>query len=218
MNISAFRWIAQRGILLSAAMALCAGCLVQSLQPCCTSGTETNLSIEGRWQLVRDMGSVIAGDTNSVPRYWVLQGTMNNGTSGPPYQVAAVEANGPTSQLHAVFFVVSGRLYGDVAASATRAENHYWRANNLPLHTLGRVELSNDVLRFQLLNRDWFQPIATNKPGLPPWINVGRKVIVTAPTAAWRTFLETYGSDTNLFSTHQVFEFRYTPQAWVPAP
>jgi hypothetical protein len=109
-------------------------------------------------------------------------------------------------RLHTVYFRVGGQVFCDSIATYPEEKqiNSYcgWQAR--ALHTVSKIELTNDVLTIRPLDLDWTNQ---HKSELPHLMRAEDKdwPLFTASTAQWQTFLKKYGSDTNAFPDKHEF-------------
>ena len=192
--------------LLAMATVLAGGCLMESLRPFYDPRQAIVCpQVEGRWALTRDSGREVPAI--AVAPLWTFVGSTN-----PPgrYSVFAVEPDSAvTSKLALVFFTVGERTYCDVTVDPKRGENRYGNALTERVHTLGRVDFTNDLLRFTMLNRRWMQTARTNGTlELAAMVMGNKALLITDDDFNWQQFLEKHGNKQDVFATDRMFEFR----------
>lgn len=187
------------------ASVLAGGCLVQSLRPFYSSSQIIKCpQAEGDWTLTRDFGRSV---TNAVVEPWKIAGSTNQPGKYTINTVAPGSA--VTSSLEVVFFSAGGQTYCDVTAESNRGENKYWNATTERVHMLGRVEFTNDVMKVEMLKRDWITSARTNGTITLDAVSRGHKaLLVTAQDFDWQKFLEKYADVPGVFTTNAMFEFK----------
>jgi len=193
------------------AAAVCGGCVVQSLSPFFTESLRIEVSgVEGKWLLTKNVGS----DVKEPVKPWVIERAKN---SPPPwYSVTSYDVDNVEGILAAIFYKVGDDLYCDISSHRGGLENRYWRFNLIQTHVLGKVVLKDDVLRFEMLSRDWIEEALQRKEIDLPVVRRGRGgVILNATSKDWVAFLEKHAKTDGVFDTHRVTELKRIPE---PAP
>lgn len=190
---------------------LLSGCLVQSLQPFYTDESKVKVpELKGEWKLVTDWGRDVSG-TEIKP--WVLGED----------QVTTYNESNETAQIQMVYFKMGETLYCDSGAGdpgKTAKINEYWVWHFVSAHTLWKVELKEDVVRFLPMDLDWMKDAMQNGRILvPPHFDRDDKQewpVFSATPGEWQDFLKSHGADPGVFSTNNVYVLKKLKPAAAP--
>jgi len=196
-------------------MCLGSGCLVQSLQPFSTGSNRLTLpGLEGDWKLLRDFGRKLEPSDPTPP--WEIS-RQGDKPEHRWYKVQCAQTSqagkGPAKTrkgaLKVTLFNVGDRTYCDVSTGLPSGQTRYQNACLERVHTLGLVEMTNDVLDVRLADRAWFTRGATNGVFKMSHIHRFRKsMLITEQAPNWKEFLEEHGNDPSLFSTNRYFRLQ----------
>ena len=175
-----------------------AGCIVQSFCPFYTDKSKITLpQLNGEWDAVITWGDKV---TNNIPP-WRISAT----------RIIAYGDDSQPAAIDVTLFKLGDQLFCDSIAGGLDDDKKlpwYLAWHVRPLHTVTKVETNGSSLTFIPLNLDWLKNcLATGKVSLPHLTRDEEKdwPLFTATPADWESFLTTYGSDTNAFSTNNIY-------------
>ena len=191
---------------------LLAGC-AQSYHPFYTEPSKESVAeLVGEWQPLKALDD-FEGVTVTP---WVCRET-GTGT----YEVVTYGTNAVPSALEVVSFRVARQLYCDVAAGDADQQpalNTYWVTSVCQIHTLWKVQFTNDLVTLTALNSEWLKRAGNDKQVALPFVSKnGDERLYTATSQEWEQFLTRYGTNTEVFGGDPAYILKRRPAA-PPAP
>ncbi|MFC2140468.1 hypothetical protein ACFLQ1_01960 [Candidatus Auribacterota bacterium] len=177
------------------------GCIVWSVNPFYTDDAVIEMpALNGKWQPIK-----IALE-NKSDKAWHFESDT----------ILTFDKEGEPGSLKAVYFKIGDDIYLDTMPDDPdeTGVGMWWIAHVFPVHTLCKVELSEDKLILRPLSYKWFNDAIEKKIiSLPFSEQEGDDdMIIYYPSAKeWMAFLKTHGKEEGLFSQEDVFEFVKTP-------
>jgi hypothetical protein len=173
------------------AMLLLAGCVIQSLNGFYTDESRCPMpGVVGKWQLVAQGGSEVK---DKIKEWELAEGG-----------ITAYDEKGVKSKLETVYFKVADSVFVDCTAGAAEenSANIYWILNVMPVHTLCKVVLDKETLKFIPLDfKQMKKTYDEGKSGLKAVKaqSEADRIIFTSTSEEWIEFLKKNGSSKELF-------------------
>ncbi len=184
------------------ALLLLAGCVIQSLNCFYTNEARHPMpGVAGKWSLKAQGGSEVKGKV----RDWEFSEDC----------VLAYDDKGVRSKLETVYFKAGENIFVDCTAGSADegTVNAYWLVNVMPVHTLCKVALDGDTLKFIPLDvKGTVKLYKEGQSGLKAVEAQGEadKVIFTSTAEEWIVFLRKNGSSAELFPEKSAYVFKKT--------
>jgi hypothetical protein len=171
------------------------GCLVQSFYPFCREESKVQVpELTGEWQLLTDWGK----DVTAKNLLWTFESE----------KIIMRDEETNTAKIAIAYFKAGGQLFcNSIAGDAGDKVNSTWLWHVRPVHSVSKVELKDDVVKFRPLDLEWL----TN--------NVSRGGVKLAAvdnpkdswplfickTVEWEKFLTKCAADTNAFPDTHIY-------------
>jgi len=172
-----------------------AGCIVQSFFPFCREESKVPVpELIGDWQLLTSFGADVAGKGI----VWSFESE----------KIVARDEKTNAATIGVAYFKAGGQLFCDSwAGDAGDMAAWYWIWHVRPVHTVSKVELNNDVVKFRPLDLEWLtNRVARGKVKLAAVDNPKDSwPLFTCSPAEWEKFLAKYAADTNAFPDTHLF-------------
>lgn len=175
---------------------LVAGC-AQSYQPFYTEKSKSPVpELVGEWTALKALDDDL---TNTTVKPWVCRET-----AAATYDVLTHGSNNVPALVRVVTFKVAGQLYCDVTAGDVDKigpVNPYWVTSVTAVHTVWKLQLTNDLVTLTALDAEWLKRTVDSKDAVLPFIP-GEKDdlrLYTATPQQWEQFLARFGAGTNAF-------------------
>jgi hypothetical protein len=191
-----------RSLLAIFAAAVFGGC-AQSYHPFYMEKSKVKVpELIGEWQK--------ADETNVPP--WVC-----TETKPLEYLVQTSDDKGNVSPVTVVPFKIGTNLFCDVTASdkfeAAEKINAYLKFTVIPVHYVCKLEIRGDTVAVTALQYDWLKSKIESAAIKLPAIHGEEKdrLLFTATSEEWETFLAKYGNDPEAFKTENAMTFKRRP-------
>jgi hypothetical protein len=176
-----------------AGVLLSTGCIVQSFFPFCREESKVPVpELTGDWQLLTSFGD----DVTAKNIVWTFESD----------KLITRDEKTNTADIGVAYFKAGGQMFCDSwAGEAGDKTGWYWLWHVRPVHSVSKVELNNDVVKFRPLDLEWLtNRVARGEVKLASVDNPKDSwPLFICPTADWERFFAKYGADTNAFpDTH----------------
>jgi hypothetical protein len=171
-----------------------AGCIVQSFYPFCREESKVPVpELTGEWQLLTNFGDDVAAKGIT----WTFE-TDKIVTRDEKANVATIDV---------AYFKAGKDLFCDSMAGDAGKASWYWIWHVRPVHTVSKVELKDDVVKFRPLDLTWLtNAVARGESKLASVDNPKDSwPLYVCSTADWEKFLAKYGADTNAFPDMHIY-------------
>lgn len=171
------------------------GCLVQSFYPFCREESKVPVpELTGDWQLVTNFGD----DITAKNLVWTFESD----------KLITRDEKTNVADIGVAYFKTGGQLFCDSwAGDSDGKPGWYWLWHVRPVHTVSKVELKDDVVKFRPLDLEWL----TNKVsrGEVKLASVDNPKdswpLFICKTVEWEKFLAKYAADTNAFPDTHIY-------------
>ena len=191
------------------AMAILAGCIVQSLNKFYTNESKTPLpAICGDWQPVEKNAKEAKDNEKDKLPPWKF--TEDN--------IVTYDEDKVASNIITVYFKVGENIFVDCSPRELDKEknkcvNGYWLSCIRQVHTLCKVELGGEELKLIPINPDKLAEMVENKEcELKSVEQAGsgstNDLLYVSGPAEWLKFLEKFGADKELFKSNNALVFK----------
>ncbi len=183
-----------------AVMVAAAGCIVQSFHPFCREQSKVPVpELAGDWQLLTNFGEDVAGKGI----VWSFESQ----------KIIARDEKTNASNIGVAYFKAGGQLFCDSVAGDTETAGWYWLWHVRPVHTVSKVELKDDVVKFRPLDLTWLtNKVACGEVKLAMVDNPKDSwpLYICSP-AEWEKFLAQFAADTNAFPDAHLYVLKKKP-------
>jgi hypothetical protein len=187
------------GTLLIVFLSLLSGCIVQSIQPFYTKESVVDLPmILGRWRLETVGGK--AAEKQEHP--WVFTEKEIDTYDGDK-----------ASRISATYFRVRDVVFADVTVAPLpddREPNMWWTIHVMPVHSLWKVDLSENRLILTPLNYTWIREILARKGSTlshAPSDDKDLRTLLTGSSEELMAFINKNGAKRATFSAAESYVF-----------
>jgi len=183
-----------RLVLALAAVVTAAGCIVQSFYPFCREESKVPVpELTGDWQLLTNFGDDIA----AKGIVWTFE----------PEKIVTRDEKTNTAIIGVAYFKAGKELFCNSVAGDSEKAGWYWIWHVRPVHTVSKVELKDDVVKFRPLDLTWLtNVVARGEVKLSSVDNPKDSwPLYTCSTTDWEKFLAKYGADTNAFPDTHIY-------------
>ena len=174
---------------------------VQSLSPFCSEKTRVSLpGIEGKWEPELPEGTNVQ-DRNLTP--WLFSKD----------EIESYDTGNRFFSLGACYFKINDVLFANFTLGPKTPDinNNHILFGITPIHTLWKVQMTDETLTLVPLKYDWFEKmIQENKLERLPY-HLDKNVILiifTASTEQWDDFLKEHANDEEIFDIKHKFVFK----------